>query len=120
MAHLNGHRRLCMDLAYKGPFEYKLFAPVPCNASINKNSTSHFCPVRVRIHLHALLTDSCFIKMPDEPVPPRPMLHKLQLCFKQPNLQYSADELSLACVSLALYSKFVYCPSLGYRNVFTR
>ena len=26
-----------------------LFAPVPCNAGINKNSASHFCPVRVRI-----------------------------------------------------------------------
>ena len=26
-----------------------LFAPVPCNASINKSSASHFCPVRVRI-----------------------------------------------------------------------
>ena len=26
-----------------------LFAPVPCNASINKTSASHFCPVRVRI-----------------------------------------------------------------------
>ena len=68
----------------------------------------------------ALLTDSCFIKMADEPVPPRPMLHKLQLCFKQPNRQYSADDwLSLACVSLALYSQFVYCPSLGSRKVFS-
>ena len=27
-----------------------LLAPVPCNASINKRSASHFCPVRVRIH----------------------------------------------------------------------
>ena len=26
-----------------------LFTPVPCNASINKSSASHFCPVRVRI-----------------------------------------------------------------------
>ena len=26
-----------------------LFAPVPCNKGINKNSASHFCPVRVRI-----------------------------------------------------------------------
>ena len=26
-----------------------LFAPVPCNPSINKSSASHFCPVRVRI-----------------------------------------------------------------------
>ena len=26
-----------------------LFASVPCNASINKSSASHFCPVRVRI-----------------------------------------------------------------------
>ena len=26
-----------------------LFATVPCNASINKSSASHFCPVRVRI-----------------------------------------------------------------------
>ena len=26
-----------------------LFAPVLCNAGINKNSASHFCPVRVRI-----------------------------------------------------------------------
>ena len=25
------------------------FAPVPCNASINKSCASHFCPVRVRI-----------------------------------------------------------------------
>ena len=25
------------------------FAPVPCNANINKSSASHFCPVRVRI-----------------------------------------------------------------------
>ena len=25
------------------------FAPVPCTASINKSSASHFCPVRVRI-----------------------------------------------------------------------
>ena len=27
-----------------------LFAPVPCNASRNKSSASHFFPVRVRIH----------------------------------------------------------------------
>ena len=27
----------------------RLFAPVHCNASINKSSASHFCPVRVRI-----------------------------------------------------------------------
>ena len=27
----------------------KLFAPVPCNASINKTSASHFGPVRIRI-----------------------------------------------------------------------
>ena len=27
-----------------------LFAPVPCNAIINKSSASHFCPVRIRIH----------------------------------------------------------------------
>ena len=26
-----------------------LFAPIPCNASINKSSASHFCQVRVRI-----------------------------------------------------------------------
>ena len=26
-----------------------LFTPVPCNASINKSSASHFCPVRVII-----------------------------------------------------------------------
>ena len=26
-----------------------LFAPVPCNASINKSSASHFCPVRFKI-----------------------------------------------------------------------
>ena len=26
-----------------------LFAPVPCNVSINKSCPSHFCPVRVRI-----------------------------------------------------------------------
>ena len=26
-----------------------LFAPVPCNASINKSSASHSCPVRIRI-----------------------------------------------------------------------
>ena len=26
-----------------------LFAPVPYNASINKSSASHFCPVRIRI-----------------------------------------------------------------------
>ena len=50
-----------------------------------------------------LLTNSCFIKMADEPVPPRPMLLKLQLCFKQRNRQYSADDwVSLAFVSLAL------------------
>ena len=35
-----------------------LFAPVPCNASINKSSASHFCPVRVRI-LWLLAAVSC-------------------------------------------------------------
>ena len=58
--------------------------------------------------------------MADEPCPPRPMLHRLQLCFKQPNRQYNVDDwLSHACVSLALYSQFVYRPSLGSRKVFT-
>ena len=35
-----------------------------------------------------LLTVTCLIKKPNEPIPPQPMLHKLQLCFKQPNRQY--------------------------------
>ena len=35
-----------------------LFAPVPCNASINKSSASYFCPVRVRI-LWLLATVNC-------------------------------------------------------------
>ena len=46
--------------------------------------------------------------MTDEPVPSRPMLHKLQLCLKQSNRQYSADDwVSRACVSLG------YTPSLS-------
>ena len=66
---------------------YLLFVPVSCNANINKSSASHFGPVRVIKNPFALLTDSRFIKMADEPIPPRPVLHKLQLSFKQPNRQ---------------------------------
>ena len=60
--------------------------------------------------------------MAEEPVPPRPMLHKLQPCFKQPNRQYTADNwLSLACVSLALYSLSLFTAlPLAARKVFTR
>ena len=42
----------------------------------------HLISPRSRKNPFALLTDCCFIKMADDPVLPRPMLHKLQLCFK--------------------------------------
>ena len=45
----------------------------------------HLISPRSRKNPFAPLTDSCFIKMADEPVLPRPMVHKLQLCFKQTN-----------------------------------
>ena len=36
-----------------------LFAPVPCTASINRSSASHFCPFRVRI-LWLMAAVNCF------------------------------------------------------------
>ena len=47
----------------------RLFAPVPCNASINEELRVSFLPSSRR-NPFALLTDSCFIKMADKPVPP--------------------------------------------------
>ena len=67
-------------------------------------SASHFGPVRVLKNPFALLINSRF-KMDDEPIP----------ASNSPIA--SADQLSLAFVSLALYSQFVYCPSLGSRTV---
>ena len=74
----------------------RLFAPVHCNASINKSSASHFCPVSVRI-LWLLAAVNC-LSLPSRLPPRRP-----RFCFPSlPSLSFPLPTHSSAVPFLRL------------------
>ena len=81
-----------------------LFAPVPCGASINKSSVSHFGPVRVRIFRFAHLS-----------WPTNRSLHKLQFnklkrCFSLSNRRWLVQIIQSSLILLPYgYTVFLSC-----------